>query len=209
MNYQFDGSQTKKKYAIITPAVRMAFIERVQSKKSTIKQAAQEFGIKFSTSKAILQTYKREGRVGKKKTRSRQKTFKLDSKNENKDEKFQDQRSIDFIDQKSQQNPQPIHLKQMTLQQEQAQQFQIFQLSLQMNPYLFLHQNLYLQQNHLQIPNPQPMNYYWQLNNLRIQTLPQSSEKILDSRQWLTPIQSTKLLDSKFNEIGPTLKDFN
>jgi len=35
----------------------------------TIKDAAKEFGIKFSTSKAILQTFKKEGRTGKKKTR--------------------------------------------------------------------------------------------------------------------------------------------
>ena len=41
------------------------------SREVTIKEAAKEFGIKFSTSKAILQTYKREGRIGKKKTRTR------------------------------------------------------------------------------------------------------------------------------------------
>ena len=41
------------------------------SREVTIKEAAKEFGIKFSTSKAILQTYKREGRIGKKKTRQR------------------------------------------------------------------------------------------------------------------------------------------
>lgn len=41
------------------------------SREVTIKEAAREFGIKFSTSKAILQTFKREGRIGKKKTRQR------------------------------------------------------------------------------------------------------------------------------------------
>jgi transposase len=40
-------------------------------RKATIKEAAEEFGIKFSTSKAILSTFRKEGRVGKKKTRSR------------------------------------------------------------------------------------------------------------------------------------------
>jgi len=41
----------------------------VISHEVTIKEAAKEFGIKFSTSKAILQTFKREGRIGKKKSR--------------------------------------------------------------------------------------------------------------------------------------------
>jgi transposase len=63
--------ESSKKYAIITPTTRMAFIKRVLSKQATIKEAAQEFGIKFSTSKAILQTFRREGRVGKKRFRSR------------------------------------------------------------------------------------------------------------------------------------------
>ena len=49
--------------------MREQFIDRVMNHKITIKQAAEEFGIKFSTSKAILQTYKKEGRIGKKKTR--------------------------------------------------------------------------------------------------------------------------------------------
>ncbi|CAK93858.1 unnamed protein product (macronuclear) [Paramecium tetraurelia] len=205
MDSQIDGSQTKKKYSIITPAVRIAFIKRVQSKQSTIKQAAQEFGIKFSTSKAILQTYKREGRVGKKKTRSRRSTFKIDSK---KEEKFQQQQS-NPKDHLSPQQPLPINQTQMTLPQEQAQQFQIFQLGLQMNPYIPLQQNLYLEQNPFQIPNPQLMYYYWQLNNLRQQALSQQYGKILDPRLFITPIQSSKWLDAKFNEIGTTLKDFN
>jgi transposase len=60
-----------KKYDNIAPAMRMAFIKKVLSKQSTIKEAAEEFGIKFSTSKAILQTFRREGRVGKKKFRQK------------------------------------------------------------------------------------------------------------------------------------------
>ncbi|CAD8189952.1 unnamed protein product [Paramecium octaurelia] len=205
MDSKFDGSQAKKKYSVITPAVRIAFIQRVQSKQSTIKQAAQEFGIKFSTSKAILQTYKREGRVGKKKTRSRRSTFKVDSKKEG---KFQ-QRKSDPVDHPSPQHPLPTNQTQMILPQEQAQQFQIFQLGPQMNPYIPLQQNLYLQQNLLQIPNPQLMYYYWQLNSLRQQALSQQYGKILDSRLLITPIQSSKWLDAKFNDIGTTLKDFN
>ncbi|CAD8187454.1 unnamed protein product [Paramecium octaurelia] len=206
MEPQFDGSQTKKKYAIITPAVRMAFIKRVQSRQSTIKQAAQEFGIKFSTSKAILQTYKREGRVGKKKTRSRRSIFKNESKQEKQDEK---QQPIDSNDQKSLQIPQPINQNQMSVQQLQAQQFQTLLLSLSMNPFLLLQQNQFLQQSLLQIPTPQLFYYQQQLNSLRTQAQLQQFGKIPDSRQLITPVQSSKLLDTKSDEIGATLKDFN
>jgi len=59
----------KKKYQVISQEVREQFIQKVISKQVTIKEAAREFGLKFSTSKAILQTYKKEGRIGKKKTR--------------------------------------------------------------------------------------------------------------------------------------------
>ena len=61
----------KKKYSIISEEIREKFIKRVMSRGVTIKDAAKEFGIKFSTSKAILQTFKKEGRTGKKKTRQR------------------------------------------------------------------------------------------------------------------------------------------
>jgi transposase-like protein len=65
------GSKGKKKYSVIPQSVREKFIKRVLSKEVTIKEAAKEFGLKFSTSKAILQTYKKEGRIGKKKNRER------------------------------------------------------------------------------------------------------------------------------------------
>lgn len=60
---------SKKKYSTISQEVREKFINRVMQKEITIKEAAKQFGIKFSTSKAILQTYKKEGRIGKKPTR--------------------------------------------------------------------------------------------------------------------------------------------
>ena len=44
----------KKKYSIISEELREKFIKRVMSRGVTIKDAAKEFGIKFSTSKAIL-----------------------------------------------------------------------------------------------------------------------------------------------------------
>jgi len=63
--------KSKKKYSVIPQNIREKFIKRVLSKEVTIKEAAKEFGLKFSTSKAILQTYKKEGRIGKKKNRER------------------------------------------------------------------------------------------------------------------------------------------
>lgn len=49
----------------------MAFIKKVLTRQATIREASNEFGIKFSTSKAILQTFRKEGRIGKKKFRLR------------------------------------------------------------------------------------------------------------------------------------------
>lgn len=66
-----NDNKSKKKYSVIPQSVREKFIKRVLSKEVTIKEAAKEFGLKFSTSKAILQTYKKEGRIGKKKNRER------------------------------------------------------------------------------------------------------------------------------------------
>ena len=59
------------KYAKISDETRLAFIERVKQGVCTIKQAAKQFGIKFSTGKAILSLYKHEGRVGKKEKRTK------------------------------------------------------------------------------------------------------------------------------------------
>jgi transcription initiation factor IIE alpha subunit len=57
----------------------MALIKKIMSKKYTIKEASEELGIKFSTSKVILQTFRREGRIGKKKTRMRKKNNEITS----------------------------------------------------------------------------------------------------------------------------------
>lgn len=54
----------------------MLLLKKILSKESTIKEAAKEFGVNFSTAKAILQTYRKEGRIGKKKTRERNKKEK-------------------------------------------------------------------------------------------------------------------------------------
>ncbi|CAK73836.1 unnamed protein product (macronuclear) [Paramecium tetraurelia] len=59
------------KYSKISNETRRAFIEKVNQGACTIRQAAKQFGIKFSTGKAILSLYKHEGRVGKKERRTR------------------------------------------------------------------------------------------------------------------------------------------
>ncbi|CAD8106616.1 unnamed protein product [Paramecium primaurelia] len=59
------------KYSKISDETRLAFINTVEQGICTIKQAAKQFGIKFSTGKAILSLYKHEGRVGKKQNRIR------------------------------------------------------------------------------------------------------------------------------------------
>ncbi|CAD8165039.1 unnamed protein product [Paramecium octaurelia] len=59
------------KYSKISNETRIAFIEKVNQGACTIRQAAKQFGIKFSTGKAILSLFKHEGRVGKKEKRTR------------------------------------------------------------------------------------------------------------------------------------------
>ncbi|CAD8054560.1 unnamed protein product [Paramecium sonneborni] len=66
----------KKQYAVIDQSQRVLLLKKILSKESTIKEAAKEFGVNFSTAKAILQTYRKEGRIGKKKTRERNKKEK-------------------------------------------------------------------------------------------------------------------------------------
>ncbi|CAD8200659.1 unnamed protein product [Paramecium octaurelia] len=201
-----DGSQSRKKYAVITPAVRMAFIKRVQSKQSTIKQAAQEFGIKFSTSKAILQTYRREGRVGKKKTRQRRSTSKLESLPEKPQEINKTKESLAPV-QSTQTSP--IDQQFQSLQLQLNQQIQLMQLSLSMNPYMLLQQNQYLNQCLMQLQTQQMINSQgWQQPIQQTQPHLQQFGRIQEQRQYITPLQSSKCLDQKFDEGRTTLKDF-
>ncbi|CAD8115418.1 unnamed protein product [Paramecium sonneborni] len=201
-----DGSQARKKYAVITPAVRMAFIKKVQSKQSTIKQAAQEFGIKFSTSKAILQTYRREGRVGKKKTRQRRSTSKLESQQEKPKEIIKTKESLTPI-----QSVQTcsVDLQYQSLQLQLNQQLQMMQLSLSMNPYMILQQNQYLNQCLMQLQAQQMINSQGWLKPIQQpQPLLQQFGRIQEQRSYITPLQSSKCLDQKYEEGRPTLKDF-
>ncbi|CAD8211146.1 unnamed protein product [Paramecium pentaurelia] len=200
-----DGSQARKKYAVITPTVRMAFIKRVQSKQSTIKQAAQEFGIKFSTSKAILQTYRREGRIGKKKTRQRRSTFRLESQPQKPQEITKTKESLAPV--QCVQNS-PIDLQFQSLQLQLNQQIQMMQLSLSMNPYRLL-QHQYLNQYLMQMQAQQMINMQgWQIPIQQAQTLPQQFGRIEEQRQYITPLQSSKCLDQNYDEGRSTLKDF-
>ncbi|CAD8195813.1 unnamed protein product [Paramecium octaurelia] len=72
-NLEEHKNKDSKKYAIIDQSIRIQLLRRILSKQATIKDAAKEFGVNFSTAKAILQTYRKEGRIGKKKTRERNK----------------------------------------------------------------------------------------------------------------------------------------
>ncbi|CAD8146309.1 unnamed protein product [Paramecium pentaurelia] len=65
-----------KKYAVIDQSKRVLLLKRILSREATIKEAAKEFGVNFSTAKAILTTYRKEGRIGKKKTREKQRKEK-------------------------------------------------------------------------------------------------------------------------------------
>ncbi|CAD8055263.1 unnamed protein product [Paramecium sonneborni] len=65
------------KYAKISNRQRQALIERVTSTGCTIKSAAKDLSINFSTAKAIMQIFRREGRITKKIVREiKQKTNK-------------------------------------------------------------------------------------------------------------------------------------
>ncbi|CAD8120074.1 unnamed protein product [Paramecium sonneborni] len=201
-----DGSQARKKYAVITPAIRMAFIKKVQSKQSTIKKAAQELGIKFSTSKAILQTYRREGRVGKKKTRQRRSISKLESQPEKPQEIIKTNESLIPI-QSNQISPGDFQFHSLQLQLN--QQMQLMQLSLSMNPYMLLQQNQYLNQCLMQLQAQQMINLQgWQNPIQQAQPILQQFGRIQEQRQYITPLQSSKCLDQKFDEGHTTLKDF-
>ena len=54
------------KYQKVLDEVKYKFIDEVLKKSGTIKSAAEKFDINFSTAKAILHTYRKEGRVGRK-----------------------------------------------------------------------------------------------------------------------------------------------
>jgi len=61
-------------------------LKKVLSKQTTIKQAANKFGIKLSTAKCILRVFRNEGRIGKKTTRIRnnsKRTKKSNNKKKN------------------------------------------------------------------------------------------------------------------------------
>lgn len=53
-NNSQNQEKVKKRYSVITPEVRKNFIDRILQRQVTIRAAALEFGIKFSTAKAIL-----------------------------------------------------------------------------------------------------------------------------------------------------------
>ena len=56
----------RKCYSIINTSKRAELIRRILKEKQSVKFASDSIGIKFSTAKAILKTFKNEGRIGKK-----------------------------------------------------------------------------------------------------------------------------------------------
>ncbi|CAD8197661.1 unnamed protein product [Paramecium pentaurelia] len=119
-------NRDNKKYAIIDQSVRIQLLRRILSKQSTIKEAAQEFGINFSTAKAILQTYRKEGRVGKKKTRDRNKS-KQDLGDYNQTRKIQSMYNLE----------QPLQIKTMSPEMKpQVQPYQQIMIPVMSTPNL-------------------------------------------------------------------------
>jgi ribosomal protein S25 len=56
----------RKIYSVIDSTKRAELIKRILKDKQSVKFASDSVGIKFSTAKAILKTFKNEGRIGKK-----------------------------------------------------------------------------------------------------------------------------------------------
>ncbi|CAD8188568.1 unnamed protein product [Paramecium octaurelia] len=62
---------SKKQYCKIKNELRQQIIHKILNEKKTIMEVAQEYNILQSTCKSIINTFQREGRVGKKPSRIR------------------------------------------------------------------------------------------------------------------------------------------
>ena len=58
-----------KSYQTTNDEQRFKFVQKILKKELTIREAATEFGIRYSTAKTIMKVYKSEGRFEKKKHR--------------------------------------------------------------------------------------------------------------------------------------------
>lgn len=77
------------RYQNISDEIKQKFIEEVLKRSGTIKSAAEKYDINFSTAKAILHVYRKEGRVGKKlKRHHRNSCFAKIKKKSKKQESF-------------------------------------------------------------------------------------------------------------------------
>ncbi|KAM3137012.1 hypothetical protein pb186bvf_010925 [Paramecium bursaria] len=199
-----EASDHKKKYAVIPPNIRMAFIKRVQSKQATIKEASREFGIKFSTSKAILQTYRKEGRVGKKKTRQRKSLTKLE-----------EQEPLPQQVQQVQPAP-PEQLVDPILFQQQMQQQQLMMMMMQ-QPQVLPNTNI-LEYYNRELEKQRLINaQLWQMLEQKNRNQQQGSirdfGRVTEEKQYLTPLQSMHNLDNQsfksLNDGRSTFRDLN
>ncbi|KAM3127813.1 hypothetical protein pb186bvf_020092 [Paramecium bursaria] len=73
------SSKRPSKYQKVDKFVRRSLIDQVCTQGNSLRQVAQNLGVKYSTAKAIIQVYQNEGRIGKKCTRDKRIFTKLES----------------------------------------------------------------------------------------------------------------------------------
>ena len=76
----FSENRRGIKYNKVADEIKYKFISEVIKRSGTIKSAAEKYEINFSTAKAILHTYRKEGRIGRKSKRHNRNPCFLKSK---------------------------------------------------------------------------------------------------------------------------------
>ncbi|CAK56226.1 unnamed protein product (macronuclear) [Paramecium tetraurelia] len=165
------------KYAKISNKQRQALIERVTSTGCTIKSAAKDLSINFSTAKAIMQIFRREGRITKKIIREiKSKTIKnLGQNNEDNIQKKSqlEEQNLKFVKVEAIQDNNETNLYQQAEEANRHQALIIQQLSTQ---------NLYLQSRINQLQQDK-----FQINSKYEQLLMQYHQLQSMARQFLQP----------------------
>ncbi|CAD8138027.1 unnamed protein product [Paramecium octaurelia] len=165
------------KYAKISNKQRQALIERVTSTGCTIKSAAKDLSINFSTAKAIMQIFRREGRITKKIVREiKQKTNKnLGQNNEDNIQKKSqlEEQNLKFVKVEAIQDNNETNLYQQAEEANRHQALIIQQLSTQ---------NLYLQSRINQLQQDK-----FQINSKYEQLLVQYHQLQSMAQQFLQP----------------------
>eukprot|EP00357_Protocruzia_adherens_P002163 CAMPEP_0114973070 /NCGR_PEP_ID=MMETSP0216-20121206/750_1 /TAXON_ID=223996 /ORGANISM="Protocruzia adherens, Strain Boccale" /LENGTH=558 /DNA_ID=CAMNT_0002333521 /DNA_START=480 /DNA_END=2156 /DNA_ORIENTATION=+ len=68
---RLQSKQRKEKYSVTDNDTRMELITLIERKNLTIKKAAEQLGLNYSTAKSVVQMYKKEGRILKKSIRKK------------------------------------------------------------------------------------------------------------------------------------------